>query len=123
LFLAGCVALAVYLGVRFVPLYLQASKVDSVLKEACGQAKRYNPEKLYSQRERLLDYAYNEVRKLGIDDSAELQVYFSPRLDTLHADYTIALKHPLVGEKEHKFRRSCDIIYEPESETQRVSNQ
>jgi hypothetical protein len=89
-----------YAGVKFIPVYWQARKVDEALDEVKLQAStfhRMNPELLQAEADKIILKAIARINDLGIRDEPDqpIQVWFSPDWRYLEAKYKVVVKHPV----------------------------
>ncbi len=101
-------AAVIYAAVRFVPVYLDANKVDTILDEARHEASTLNEFSSDSAIERVTETVRDKILDLGVEDEL-LEVYFSDEMDALHADFTIVVQHPFGLSTSLDFERSVAI--------------
>jgi hypothetical protein len=105
------IAAAIYVAVKFIPVYLKNSKVDTILDEARHEASQLDPfaEDRFTgttKADDLADRVRDEILALGDIPEEACEVYFSDDLRTLHADYTVVVRHPFGKTTELDFQRS-----------------
>jgi len=86
---------AVYAAVKFVPVYLTQSKVESILADAKHKAAQLNEYSSDDARQKLLDKVAEKILDLdrGIDEEF-LEVYLDDDMSHINADYQIVVEHP-----------------------------
>lgn len=97
-FLTLVAAAAIYLGVKFLPVYWQNKKVDHALDETAVKAStfgRLTEDSRRAEAAKLVDAAIASLHDLGVEDQLDqpIQVWFSPEYDELHARYTTIVQH------------------------------
>jgi hypothetical protein len=105
--LALLVAAAVYVAVKFLPVYLLRNEVDSVLdsmRYAASELRRGDDRK----EKRIIEETYTKLLLLDIDED-HLEVYFDDEYETLNAEYTVFVEHPLGEVTTLEFHRHVDV--------------
>ncbi len=106
--LALVVAAGIYGGIKFIPPYWQANKVDNVLSTAKWEAAEIPLYGGGSMADALLERVKDDVIALGVDERT-LDVYFAPDYTSIHADYVVVVSHPFDKTTTLEFERSLDI--------------
>jgi hypothetical protein len=110
-FLALLVAAGIYAAWKFVPHYTTAWKVDRVLQDVSNRAGpllHLTGAEQEALEGELTAQARSRIAELGIDDP-ELEVYFSPLIGTLRADYAVIVEHPFDKRTRVAFRRKVRV--------------
>ncbi len=107
LFIATAV-FVVYCAVKFVPVYLDASNVETILDEARYDASKLGDFAGQGRVDRVLDGVRDKILALGVEDEL-LDVYFDDEMESLHADFTVVVHHPFGMSTELEFERSVAI--------------
>lgn len=98
---------AFYGAFKYGPVYYTRFQVDQVLEDMGNRSAdlaQMSETDRVNTGIRVLELAQEKIRALGVGDTG-LNVYYSPELDTIHADYEVAVSFP--GGKSHllRFRR------------------
>jgi hypothetical protein len=107
LLLAG----GVYAGVKFVPVYFQAFKVDSVLNDMKSQGldllRVTDPSVRQDSEDKIIGAAVEKIRDLGIIDHEDqpLEVWFSDNYTYFNAKYRVVVSHPFDKHTTMTFHR------------------
>ena len=81
---------AVYAAGKFVPVYLQAAEVDSILNSYKHNASTIPDTGASGMEVKIVEDATSKIVGLGIKEDY-LEVYFSDGLATMHADYQVVV--------------------------------
>jgi len=99
---------AVYAAIKFVPVYMLASDVDTILADAKHEAAELDVFSTGDRRDKLLEQVRDKIIDLGVDEN-RLEVYLDDDLSYIHADYVIVVKHPFGKTTELEFERSAKV--------------
>lgn len=99
---------AVYAGVKFVPVYLLNSEVDTVLTAAKHDAAQIDETTTDTQRDRLLADVRERLLEVGVDGDT-LEVYLEDDFSRLYAEYVAVVEHPFGQRTTFELQRSVEI--------------
>ena len=102
--IAVIAVLAIYLGVKLVPMWWQAREVDSEIESFRYDVlhlKRYETD---PNEQRIADDLWEKVVDLGVDEET-LQVYWGDDYSSLHVEYDVRMAFPFGLERTFHFHR------------------
>jgi len=108
IFIVLVVVAGVYGAIKFVPIYLLNSKVDTILDEARYEAAQINQFSTDGARERILEDIRDKIIDLGIDERY-LDVTFEDDLSYIYADYRVVVEHPFGKTTTLDFEREVEV--------------
>jgi hypothetical protein len=94
--LLALIAVGVYGGWKFAPVYVNANKVDTILHDVAAQGSGLKQSGGADAEDRLRQQAVERIRALGITDQPghPLLVDFLPGDAAITARYRVIVKHP-----------------------------
>ena len=97
-----------YFGWKFIPVYYQAHKVDTILQGHRRESTEIDKHRTDKTEDRILGEVTEELRELGIEDP-RMKVYFAPDYTSLHVDYSVEVRFFFGKSKTLYFERSVEI--------------
>ncbi len=106
--IVALVAVGIYFGWKFIPVYWQAQKVENILAGYKQEASEISLHGQDSRESSIIDRVREDLIELGIDDPRPL-VKFGPGYKSLGVTYKVEVRFLFGKSKTLEFDTSVDV--------------
>jgi len=106
--IATIAVLAIYLGIKLVPVWWQAREVDEAIESFQHDASMVSVREADHRDQQIVDDLFQKTVDLGVDESS-LEVYWGPNYTSLHVEYTVEVGFPFGLHRSFHFHRHADV--------------